>query len=323
MPRPYPCVVMTDLEPDDVAALYVLAHRGFEFTAVVVGEGNVQAKVRRARELVRLLGFDDEECRVLPGLPSSKLFPGEKAEEADDADESEAPPVDAFLNDLTFMPEPLLICLKPPTEVLAALQRQPERCTALFADTTLAIYGSYNLRSLGYEATVPLVSSATTPFARVLLYESHGNGVPNLNPRTVPGWATWMERNPVFQAVFRSVCKTWDDDIVRDCDESCAEEEAKDGFDAAAPSARWHRNDKCRVAVRANCGNQCVPADVVLALLLFNDAFPSQAASYEFSAAAGPYPTCTLLESSSSSKTSTWKDLDGDKVVAALSAVMA
>jgi hypothetical protein len=329
-------VIATDCEPDDELALGVLRARGFtNVSGVVVGEGCVGSKMRRATQYVSQLNWN--KAIVLPGLPSEKLFPGETAASATShpesahtatataTDASAAFSVDDFLATMeAAADEPTLVCLKPPREILAALREQPERARAAFARTTLAAYGSFNFRTLGYSATVPLIASETTPFKRVYYLESHGNGVPNLNPSTAPALPTWLTRQwPDFAAGLRATCAAWDADILRDCDESCAEEEAKErAAGLAEHTDRWKRNNKCRLAVQANQGQQFVPADPVLALVLHNDAFPAQPMRIVHSGNDAQYPTISLLSAeeaaASSWKTYTWKGLEGATVIEAL-----
>ena len=150
--------------------------------------------------------------------------------------------------------------------------------------------------------------------------------MPNLNPTTAPKLPRWLHRAyPKYAERMWRRCQVWDTDIIRDCDESCAEEEARAaaaGDAAATPSNRWKRNDKCRSDVRANLGRQFVPADPILALVLYNDDFPSQPASITHSGADEDYPVVTVLDKDDprvqSCKTFTWTCLKGSEVIPAL-----
>jgi hypothetical protein len=307
-------LVAIDCEPDDMLALAVLARRGVTLHGVVVGEGCVSAKVSRTQAFLAALGLP--AVQVLPGVPSSKLFPGETAD-----GDNPAFFTDAFLDALESCgATPLLICMKPPREILAALDAQPDRARSVFGRSTLAAYGSFNFRCLGYSKTVPLVAADTTPFARVLYYESHGNAVPNLNPESVPELPTWLSTSAASAELW-ATCATWDADIVRDCDESCAEEEAEEARTGATEhSDRWHRNDKCRRAVRAHQSRQFVPADPVLAVLVDNPAFPVQSMTITHSGNDKEYPVIT--RTTEATKTFTWKNLDGRAVIAELNALL-
>jgi hypothetical protein len=317
-PRPG-YVVAVDCEPDDELALGVMRARGLQVTALVVGEGNVDAKRARAAKYAERLGWP--AAVLVRGVPSAKLFPGEAPMPADAAPFS----VDAFLWALESAgPDPTLVCLKPPREILAALEQQPVRARAVFARTTLAAYGSFNFRTVGYSRTMPLVSE-DTPFKRVLYYESHGNAVPNLNPSTAPRVRSWLTKSwPSFAADMHATCTAWDTDILRDCDESCAEEEAAASLTAEPNrrSDRWRRNDKCRTDVRAHTGAQFVPADPVLALLLDNPAFPPAPAVMSHSGSDGQYPTLRLIArgdpAAETTKLFTWQGIGAAQVVGAL-----
>ncbi len=324
-----PCVVLTDCEPDDELACAVLRAREFECRGLVVGEGRVRDKLARAQQYVEQLAWKSpfgNNTDVLPGLASSKLFPGEVV--ATDVAALD-PPFDAskFLAALEAAgPSPTLICLKPPREILAALEQQPERARAVFARTTLAAYGSFNFRALGYSRTIPLIQSETTPFRRVYYYESHGNMVPNLNPVTAPNLKSWATRQwASFADAMHVTCAAWDAHILEDCNLSCREEEvAALAHGHNQLSARWERNDKCRREVAANKGYQFVPADPVLALVLFNPEFPATPMRVTHSGVDADYPAIHLLapEEAAQCKTYTWKHLDGTAVIHALDRVL-
>jgi hypothetical protein len=314
-------LVALDCEPDDELALGVLRARGMRCETLMVGEGSVSSKMRRAHTYSEALGLG---ASIIPGLPSKKLFPGESATADVDEGHVVAFSVDTFLSSLEAMgDEATLVCLKPPREILAALEQQPARARAVFANTVLAIYGSFNVRTLGYSVTIPLVCEDTTPFKRVYYYESHGNGVPNLNPTTAPRLPRWLSRRwPRFAESMRHTCSVWDLHIILDCNQSCVEEEAKPDH----PTPRWARKDKCRTAVRANFGKQFVPADPVLALLLDNPEFPPQPMSIKHSGANDEYPVITAGRSdtnaAASHKTFTWKGVSGDAVIGALNELL-
>jgi hypothetical protein len=312
----HPTVVLTDLEPDDVQALGILARRWpiFDVRTVLVGEGNPTAKVAVARDLLAALQYKD--VRVAPGCASTKLFPGEEVLKGN-ADDAPYDAANALLAALEAAgPAPVLVCLKPPREMQVALAEFPDRAVKVFGRTTLVMYGSFNLRALGYSHTLPLVQDATTPFQRVLLYETHAcRGVPNLNPRTVPGLEGWFARwRPAFAALLWQRCRVWDADILRDCIETCASEE----LEGRRGSPLWARNDKCRAEVEAHAGRQFVPADGVLALMAFNPRFDAYChpVAITHDGVDGHYPAWKWpVADAARAKVFAWRDVPGDTVV--------
>lgn len=314
-----PCVVLTDCEPDDELALAILRARGFDCRAIVVGEGSVHAKLSRAKLYVKQLYGSDDVPAVVAGISSKKLFPGEVRYDTEGEPEFE---VDKMLDAIDAAgPNPTVICLKPPSELLAALSQRPGRAREVFGRATLAAYGSFNFRSLGYSKTMPLVQSNTTPFKTVYYYESHGNNVPNLNPSTAVNLKTWMVRKwKGYASTLRSVCEAWDTYMLDDCVKTCQEEELAGN----KGSSKWCRNDKARTQLLANKGFQFVPADPVLALVLFNDDFPASPAAVVLSGHDTDYPKTFILntaspgpdaEEANATKTFSWKGLDGSAVI--------
>lgn len=220
-------VALTDLEPDDVLALYValrLAAKRVRLRALVVGEGtDVTIKVRRARKYLAALEAEGllsraADVRVVAGLASKERFAGEGKEwglspqDAGHADEKG----DGTLAELwdTFYAtakRPVLWLLKPPRELLlllASLSSFPSsatdkddtnkdevaRCKERWARTEVLLYGGFNLRCV-LSRSQPRESRAAlatllAAFKRVVLYESfHATGDQNnLSPDNAPSF---------------------------------------------------------------------------------------------------------------------------------------
>ncbi len=73
------------------------------------------------------------------------------------------------------------LCLKPPRELAALLDEQP--------DVAQRVFATVNIRQLAPGSAAALLNADVSPFTRVELYESHGGtaeGVKNINPRNVP-----------------------------------------------------------------------------------------------------------------------------------------
>ena len=139
----------SDLEPDDVLALYVLAQRGFHPRYIVVGEGVARTKERRMQQYLALLRTVVDPALVttiLRGHDSDKVF-------ADDGKEFSSPASSSSSTDckdaicssdnkdsalstatclstyaqslqtyLTSTPAPLMVILKPPRELTQILK---------------------------------------------------------------------------------------------------------------------------------------------------------------------------------------------------------
>ena len=298
--------VLTDLEPDDVLALGIVAARGFDVKCLWVGEGNPAVKAARAATYASKLGFSD--AGIVAGAASDKLFPGEPRPDglAGDSTPPSAPYFAAF-EALVAQGVDHFMCLKPPREFMAMRAADAGRADALFAQMHLALYGSFNLRCLGYEAT-QWITAPDTPFASVVLYQNVGGlvndetpalggpappPVRNLNPSTCPEFFSRYDPDSELARVMR----VWDADVVRDCVETCEPLGGIDGPPNAVDPERWSRNRTCYDQVHANFGKQFVAADPVLAALAWAvDIKDNRAVCAPVVAAydpAKPYPTIT------------------------------
>lgn len=163
--------IETDLEPDDLLAIYILLKRGFSIHHIVVGEGD--AFVKYERMLMYWAMLHDEfptlitkEPHVLRGGSSSKPFSQDGADISEDSSIVAALQqrvVDAKINDasdttteleiykkhlVSYLEQetiPVLIMLKPMRELLATWKNIPE---LLRSKTILVDYGSFNYRCL-------------------------------------------------------------------------------------------------------------------------------------------------------------------------------
>jgi len=173
------CVVLTDLEPDDMLALAILTSRDdLRVPLIVAGEGNPLTKLQRLLTYERLGLFQavDTYTKLMQGCDSSKLFPGETAV----PEPNTCFDANAFLLELesiiaatcnVAISRPFLVVLKPPRELCACLDAFPERAAALFCQFNCALYGSYNIRCMNGAADWMLDASKHA-FARMVLYES-------------------------------------------------------------------------------------------------------------------------------------------------------
>lgn len=261
--------VATDLEPDDMLALAVLKARGFHIRYGIVGEGDPEAKSPRFAAYTEALGFPVRDSDILEGCPSDKQFPGEQVP---------AYPGPKPKHTFTFFESMVdagvthVMYLKPPRELMVMWTTNRPRAQALFSRIHLAIYGSFNLRTIGYVATA-WITDPDTPFASVRLYQNvngcldrDGAPVKNLNPITCPEF--FARYSPTSQLA--QVMSTWDKDVVDDCHKTCRELGDPEQLKDAAAKARWHRNAECAAQVSAYFGRQFVAADPVLACAVWD-----------------------------------------------------
>ncbi len=325
VPKTVPFIVMTDLEPDDMLALAVLKRRGFQPTVIIAGEGCAHNKAIRARQYADDLGWLD--TFVVCGNDSDKVFPNECADLdasqkdathygsrinfpfASDTADIEVNVLQRGLRGPSGVAEPTVLCLKPPRElVMLESGGRKDEAHRLFKKLRLVLYGSFNLREVGYEPVLHWLNPGTTPFKQVVLYENYGGmagGTKNLNPATVspcasPVLSCGME---VYEERLRVVAREWDMYILQDCEATCKqiEKENPDWATNAEDNARWTRNHTCASSVRENLGRQIVAADPILALIMDNPKYAKWADSVRGTHIPDgcPYPLFTYDSSNS------------------------
>jgi hypothetical protein len=290
-----PLVVLTDLEPDDMLALAVLAGRpDVDVQIVVAGEGNVAAKLER----LKAASFVRSACQpvMLAGCASARLSPGEVPCTLPEFDTS------AFLKELedTVMDNDgntvVLLVLKPPQELIACMAQCPDRARAVFRAMHCALYGSYNIRACS-NGSADWLLRPDTPFAKTYLFESFGgfaNKSSVINASNAPAVLAVLE-SPSAREYYKSILRfsrVWDEDVVRDCDATCAAIASGPLCTSPEAAAAWERNDRCRRLVRAHLGRQFVAADPVLATVLLQPAFDGWLEPVSWTREAGSvYPT--------------------------------
>lgn len=281
-------VVMSDLEPDDLLAFHIMADalRKAKKCVVVVGEGNVS---KRGMCLALLKEIGVEQATVIDGQTSDKDFPlplrRAFAGHAVDTELDASPVVDAvqqLLLETAVLDSasPLVICLKPPRELLT----MP---SALQAKLTLVCYGSFNFRSLG--ALKPdwqvLVNAR---FKETLVYESFlvtgaENSLTDSNSRLFEFALKTAQRNDASSTFWNGLLKavrSWNKHIARDCLETietlaremCTDLEQNDWPALRAKKIRLgDRNWKVVSNIIDAESRQMVLADCALAAALCTD----------------------------------------------------
>ena len=215
--------VETDLEPDDVFALYLL-HKGFRFHHVVVGEGDADIKVARARQYLQLLGSD---ATVVRGHCSDKQFDQDGKEFADLT--VEAPPTptpDAYVTTLrryiSSTTDPIIVLLKPPRELMESAKILKDDLKTV----TLYLYGGFNLRCLLGVHAPDEITTMLSAFKEVQIYESfHAVGVDNtINRQTDPTLhliMLYMASKDPYIATLLTLNELWNRSLMADCHKTC------------------------------------------------------------------------------------------------------
>lgn len=279
--------VFKDNEPDDYLAVGLLAPylRKIKKLLVVVGEGKL-SKVGLTRTFLATLGLD--HATVVGGDRSTKDYPPEMIS-AFGAPQSEAT-ADAEAQIISFLstsPNPLLIVLKPPRELLAVAATRPD----LFSQATIVMYGSFNIRALGADKQ-RLLELVNTLALRTIIYETFlATGEKNSLEKkrkanddddgSPGGFELFelMEQNadkPFWNGLLRSI-KAWNNHIIGDCLDSIAEsaQDMKQKLggrwdDLKKSKARFERNWKVAQNIIGAESMQMVMADCGLASILLH-----------------------------------------------------
>lgn len=161
--------VFTDLEPDDVAALHLLAPVLRQPSGPLyfcVGEGNLDKTAMMAALLAELQIVG---ATVIAGAASKKTYPADfvrvfgATPEPATADVLEAA---ARIESIAgAAARHLMLVLKPPRELL-------HLSAALVAKTTVVAYGSFNFRALGGAGSARFAELANDVMPQTIVYES-------------------------------------------------------------------------------------------------------------------------------------------------------
>ena len=311
-------MLLTDLEPDDMVAMGVLAARLDSPSYLVVGEGSADLKGARALTYAKHLGWN--ETLVVKGLPSDKAFEGEEVLVEHSAS---LPKEVCSLKPDHFTQTDTFICLKPPRELCAHYMAAPDD----FRGKRLILYGSFNLRTIvekeGWEA-VSWIFDESSPFREVILYESY-KAIPDApstsaNKDNCPEFWTALDGSikddiDDFDKDLCACLATWDAAILKDCVDTMEECEAGSYGDPASEEvkARYSRNKTCRDQVMPHQGRQFVMADCVLATVFDNPAFAPNKTPIKVTYEA-PYLVKTPVDDDGSTKVYTYQGMAWEDV---------
>lgn len=193
-------LIFTDLEPDDLVAIYILSKHitKNQNVMIVVGEGNSYIKFQRMQTYIHILNI---KATIIQGYNSNKDFTydGEDIFSSDHCrmlrDTKKDLDYDMF-NLLNFIKKkPIIFCFKPPRELI-------EFNYDFFSDITLFGYMSFNVRCL---QNTEKVSKLLNSFKLVIYYESFlAIGSNNSISYTLPNFID-------------KVNYLWNKDIIEDC----------------------------------------------------------------------------------------------------------
>ena len=229
----------TDLEPDDVLAIYTLPKRSVKW--VVVGEGNASIKAARLNRYHQLLEQSGHCCfqsalRIIKGEDSDKQFPGD-GQEFDDLDvESEARRATysyRYKYDMELWhfidqnDDPVMISLKPMRELVEWYKSAPDVAGDLLSKVTWYVYGGFNFRCIDdKEALLQMMGR----FKRVYIYESYHataeqNSVNRINSPQL--YTLLTESNNGFIDALSRITRLWNGHIVQELKNSNSERAKK------------------------------------------------------------------------------------------------
>ncbi|CAK7994955.1 Hypothetical protein POVR1_LOCUS473 [uncultured virus] len=205
--------VETDLEPDDVLALYMLPRIDY----CVVGEGDVSIKFDRINAYLRLL--NQSSCKTIMGDSSIELTPFIKdVKEFETLDHCDSV-TDYFqsFEEFARSETPVFFSLKPMRELLRHYKDQPEKVKALCSNVILYAYGGFNFRCVLKNDKVSLLKLLGC-FKETHIYESfYVSGESNtVNKNTFPKLYDHITSNPKYATLLKLV-KNWNQHIMSQC----------------------------------------------------------------------------------------------------------
>jgi hypothetical protein len=180
----------SDLEPDDILAIFILIMRGYIPKYIVVGESDSRIKKARMVEYINILKSDkllpfELECKIIKGNSSDKFFEND----GNEFDNLKLDVVDDICdysknlrNYVNEVENPTIVCLKPCRELL----ENSCKISDILNKISIYFYGSFNFRALKSKSAelIELMSK----FKLCYVYESHyASGRNNsLNITTMP-----------------------------------------------------------------------------------------------------------------------------------------
>lgn len=220
----------TDLEPDDLFAIYLLAKKQYAPKYIVVGEGKSITKCARMSRYISLLQEEkllpkDYNCTIIKGIDSKNIFPDDGKEFKDLNLDNDG--IDYLSHD--FYPalvkkyisesnNPIMVMLKPPRELVNC----SEEIKSEISKVTSYWYGSFNFRSVW--AHLHILESLLKQFKSTYIYESyHATGSQNsMQPNNSPiTWNNLRNSNSSYIKMLLLVVSFWNNYKTTNCKEIC------------------------------------------------------------------------------------------------------
>ena len=213
------CVLCSDLEPDDVLAIAILANQiPKDFPLLVItGEGNLD-KSGLGHNICQHFGFTN--FQIIHGDYSTKTYPenallsfGDVFPDKNSEKYAEENSRLLLANFLDQYQSPLIISIKPMRELKDIPIHLTQKCV-------LVKYGSFNLRCMFDQWDKnEMANFINTRFKQVLLYESFpATGTNNsINKNNAPAlFQALQNQHETYQGLFNLVL-AWNQYIVNDC----------------------------------------------------------------------------------------------------------
>ena len=261
--------IETDLEPDDVLALYVLPNAKY----YVVGEGNANIKYNRMIRYCSMLG--NLNATVIEGTCSDKNFEldGKEFENLDTQTCSESY-IDHFTNFATGQ-NPVMFSLKPMRELLNKYVKDPILIKYLVSKITLYVYGGFNFRCLAWKNKKELLELINS-FKKVCIYESFfvSGEINSMNKLNAPRLYNYLKDHANnYTTTLSKLTYNWNKSILDDMVLSLKKEKLDDNT--------RHRHQKVVDNVTGNEEFQYVIADFALAAV-YRDIEPLPVTNLKF-----------------------------------------
>jgi len=287
-------LIMTDLEPDDMLALYMLS-KSISNSKVLflVGEGNSNIKEMRMKKYIELLGF--KNATVLRGMSSDKNF---KYDGFDVETEKEIKDITKVDDDIKFVEaqldvfisdtNPAIICLKPPRELIKMYFDDDNNFSERLAKCEMAGYMSFNLRCLMKKWEKPKIIEFLKNFKRCYFYETH-NAVGSANTITTDD----LDFN-LIPKIVKDVMKLWNKFMMEDCKDTIKKLRKKLDLkmvmnDSKRYKRKLMRNEKKLTQIEGKEETQFVNADTGLIMSLLQVNAPYKLVSIKYDEKTG-YP---------------------------------
>lgn len=217
--------IYTDLETDDIWAIYILAQI-FKFDHIVVGEGNASIKQKRMELYIQLLkkeGLDIADPIVVKGENSNKNFKydGQEFEDLDNVKTTDYSFETVTKEYLTKYDEPILVILKPCRELIEFAEKYQD----LIKKTKVYFYGGFNFRCLFRKYKPDIVANFISSFKNAYIYESfHALGEFNsLNKCSKYIYNKFVKAQEKSEYInkIKIFNKLWNEDLKEKCVDVC------------------------------------------------------------------------------------------------------